>query len=389
MCGLLGVRVPFGFGIAPSTLQHQAGAAKKPPNERNEPCHALLLDATDAGRFRRDRCLQLHLRGRGCRFLGACSFSAARSPGQSDSLAASSGFGRATSGFIPLHAGAVNRFYAVAWLARRMMARALDRLEEKFQRNVTARFSLAVFCLARASRPQSPPASSRSRFGWFAAITGCAVLVWVVAIFGLTKLFGTQALIWLGFVENRIKVAVFGALVRSRRRPAWKRLGFFAKNAGQSPVCETSAHWEFWPAWLFYLPVAVYYGWLTLRFRSLQPCRARRIPGFQPAAWSANQSARFSTPCAGSIRTRRRRLPDPWPDRDRPDRCRSTESLRKESITLPFILKPDVGQRGDGVKLIRSLRAALDYLQQVDAPVIVQRYAPGPHEVGRFLLSFP
>ena len=28
MCGLLGVRVPFGFGIAPSTLQYQAGRRK-------------------------------------------------------------------------------------------------------------------------------------------------------------------------------------------------------------------------------------------------------------------------------------------------------------------------------------------------------------------------
>lgn len=28
MCGLLGVRVPFGFGIAPSTLQHQATQQK-------------------------------------------------------------------------------------------------------------------------------------------------------------------------------------------------------------------------------------------------------------------------------------------------------------------------------------------------------------------------
>ncbi len=28
MCGLLGVRVPFGFGIAPSTLQHQADEEK-------------------------------------------------------------------------------------------------------------------------------------------------------------------------------------------------------------------------------------------------------------------------------------------------------------------------------------------------------------------------
>ncbi len=56
---------------------------------------------------------------------------------------------------------------------------------------------------------------------------------------------------------------------------------------------------------------------------------------------------------------------------------------------MPFILKPDFGQRGNGVKLIRSMREALAYLEQVTAPVIVQRYAPGPNEAGIFYYRFP
>ena len=48
-----------------------------------------------------------------------------------------------------------------------------------------------------------------------------------------------------------------------------------------------------------------------------------------------------------------------------------------------------IGQRGSGVKLIRSMLTALDYLQAVDAPVIVQRYAPGPGEAGVFYYRFP
>jgi hypothetical protein len=62
---------------------------------------------------------------------------------------------------------------------------------------------------------------------------------------------------------------------------------------------------------------------------------------------------------------------------------------REHKITLPFILKPDVGQRGNGVKLIWSMRAALEYLDEVDAPVIVQRYVVGPHEAGVFYYRFP
>jgi hypothetical protein len=72
------------------------------------------------------------------------------------------------------------------------------------------------------------------------------------------------------------------------------------------------------------------------------------------------------------------------------DRLLSLQGLcRQHGITLPFILKPDVGQRGNGVRLIRSMRAALEYLEKVDAPVILQRYIAGPHEAGVFYYRFP
>src|SRR5205814_1632283 len=72
------------------------------------------------------------------------------------------------------------------------------------------------------------------------------------------------------------------------------------------------------------------------------------------------------------------------------DRLLSLHRLcRIHAIDLPFILKPDIGQRGYGVKLVRNIRDTLPYLQRVDAPVIVQRYVPGPHEVGIFYYRFP
>jgi hypothetical protein len=54
-----------------------------------------------------------------------------------------------------------------------------------------------------------------------------------------------------------------------------------------------------------------------------------------------------------------------------------------------FILKPDVGQRGVGIKLIRTREQAEDYLRRTSAPLIAQRYAPGPHEAGIFYYRFP
>jgi len=72
------------------------------------------------------------------------------------------------------------------------------------------------------------------------------------------------------------------------------------------------------------------------------------------------------------------------------ERLRSLDEIRARlGMDLPFILKPDVGQRGAGIKLIRSPEQAVSYLRQTSAPLVVQRYAPGPHEAGIFYYRFP
>jgi hypothetical protein len=61
----------------------------------------------------------------------------------------------------------------------------------------------------------------------------------------------------------------------------------------------------------------------------------------------------------------------------------------RRNIDYPFILKPDLGQRGAGIKLIRNEAHALTYLRQTSAALVVQRFAEGPHEAGIFYYRFP
>src|SRR4030095_183027 len=71
-------------------------------------------------------------------------------------------------------------------------------------------------------------------------------------------------------------------------------------------------------------------------------------------------------------------------------RLSSLDEIRARlDLGVSFILKPDVGQRGVGIKLIRSREQAQDYLRRTSAPLVVQRYAPGPQEVGIFYYRFP
>ena len=71
-------------------------------------------------------------------------------------------------------------------------------------------------------------------------------------------------------------------------------------------------------------------------------------------------------------------------------RLRSLDAIRTRlGLGFPFILKPDVGQRGAGIKLIRSTEQAEACLRQTSAPLVAQCYAPGPHEAGVFYYRFP
>jgi hypothetical protein len=71
-------------------------------------------------------------------------------------------------------------------------------------------------------------------------------------------------------------------------------------------------------------------------------------------------------------------------------RLRALAAIRvRLHLQFPFILKPDLGQRGAGVKLIRTQAQAEHYLRQTAAPLLVQRYAPGPFEAGIFYYRFP
>ena len=216
----------------------------------------------------------------------------------------------------------------------------------------------------------------------FAFITAFGALLWIGGIFIIAKLLGSQTLIWLSFIQNKVAGIVLAAVVlgilvlavrRITRAPVWARRW---------------SHWEFWPAWLFYIPVGVYYACLAIRHRSLLvPTSAN--PGIPTGGFIGESKVEILDQLQ---RTSPQFIAEAFriDGRTTSDRLLCLHRLcREHEIALPFILKPDVGQRGNGVKLIRSMRDALEYLYNVAAPIVFQRYVAGPHEAGVFYYRFP
>jgi membrane protein DedA with SNARE-associated domain len=216
----------------------------------------------------------------------------------------------------------------------------------------------------------------------FALVTAFAAFIWIGGIFAIAKLLGTHALIWFSFLQGKIAAIVFTAFLIGTAL-------FLLKKLCRAPVwARRWTRWEFWPAWLFYIPVAAYYLWLAIRYRGFSvPTSAN--PGIATGGFIGESKYEI-------LRQLQRVDADLVADAYLIEGSTTTDRLlslhrlcREHKIRLPFILKPDVGQRGNGVRLIRSMRAALEYLEKVSAPVIVQRYVVGPFEAGVFYYRFP
>jgi membrane protein DedA with SNARE-associated domain len=228
----------------------------------------------------------------------------------------------------------------------------------------------------------------RQPFGRFLLVTGVTVALWTVSIFLLAHTVGDALLPWLqdwsgsGWIVLGLGVAFVVLL----------RLGFaLASRHGRLRLATWLVKWtkwEFWPAWLFYAPVALRYLQLSIRHRSFTLPSAAN-PGIETGGLVGE--SKFATQrelwriCpeftaetwfleSGSFNERSSRL---------------QQILAEGGPEFPFILKPDIGQRGMGVKLVRTPAEADAYLRATAAALVLQRYLPGPLEIGVFYYRFP
>jgi membrane protein DedA with SNARE-associated domain len=136
--------------------------------------------------------------------------------------------------------------------------------------------------------------------------------------------------------------------------------------------------WEFWPMWLFYAPVALWIACLSIWHRGLSTITAAN-PGMPDGGLVGESKFDIlqKLPADAVIPSARLEPDEPW---RRLATLRSIVETRR--WTLPLVLKPDVGQRGLGVRLARDWDTAATYVAAVSEPILVQPYHPGPFEAG-------
>lgn len=220
----------------------------------------------------------------------------------------------------------------------------------------------------------------------FTGVFFLAALVWTPVLVGFAAVFGAEMLKTFVAYEHwaaptlalcaaimflLVKLVVPLGTWRGRRLllSRWRRV----------------TRWEYWPAWAVYPPVVAFVLWRSLRSRCLTlfTCVNPGIPGGGFAGESKADILRHLS--RGSERVARFAVLAGYAD----DRMAAIEAFRAEhGLDWPVVLKPDIGERGGGVAIVRSPEQAREYLARAGDELLVQEYVPGL-EYGVFWYAIP
>jgi len=133
--------------------------------------------------------------------------------------------------------------------------------------------------------------------------------------------------------------------------------------------------WEFWPAWAAYLPLLPYFLYLAIKHRSLTLFTLAN-PGIESGGFvgeSKSAILRHLSMVPGAVAP-----------------FALVDSNTATPDSFPVVLKPDQGERGKGVAIIRSREQWTAYWSKTapSARVIAQQYVPG-EEFGIYYVRYP
>ena len=321
--------------------------------------------------------------------------------------------GRVEEGRAPMRASANPERIRLATLPA-------DQLELPKVRGIAAVVSSGVLTAAALLSQSAAGAAAgmfvaRGRLSLTSALSGCVVGVLIANVFAfMTSPHGWQRaafriagsvvrmVSWIGaaapaswvllripllaFMNPYVRAAVMIALVIGVLKLSLAAATEKGRRLMVSSL-RRSMRWEFWPTWVFYPPVLAYVGYLMARHRS-----ATLFTAANPAILAggfvgeskydilqglAGTGEYVASACLieGGLSAE---------DKVRAARC----FMSDRQLEFPIVLKPNQGQRGSGVVVVRSAGVLEDCLRRSSVDTIVQEYASGV-EFGVFYYRRP
>lgn len=140
--------------------------------------------------------------------------------------------------------------------------------------------------------------------------------------------------------------------------------------------------YEYWPFWLFFLPLVPYWIYLAIRARSMTYFTAAN-PGIPHSGVFGESKSEILQKIDS------RYLPKSSYFKSGSDWLHVSSTLTQTGIDFPFIIKPDVGERGSQVEKINNAEELRKYFERNTGSFIVQEYIHYPLELGVLYYRLP
>lgn len=263
----------------------------------------------------------------------------------------------------------------------------LDRVRRWFDRNLVLAVVLSRFLPGTRLPTYVGAGIFQASPVRFVGAALAASLVWTLLLLSATVKLGEAVLPMLGEFRWPVVTVLVLALIVVQRRASKK---FIESMPDREPVV---SFFEFWPAWIFYLPVGVYYAWLTVRYRGTTLPTAAN-----PSIYSGGLIRESKSQILSLVPEPQRRWIAPFCVYRRPANKTAETMVRAaraqmetKGLSYPVVAKPDMGQRGAGVQQIFNDADLGKYLEAFPAglDVVLQRLADLPHEAGVMYYCYP
>jgi len=205
---------------------------------------------------------------------------------------------------------------------------------------------------------------------------------WVALVSRFTP--GTRLPTYLAAGLLGVDVLVFGfwlLMAALLWTPLLVGVGYLATPKADLPVWLRRYRWEFWPVWAAYLPLFPYLLWLALKHRSLTLFTAAN-PGIRNGGTVGESKVEILDALEHSAVAKYRLLPG------RSATYARIQLAREFVKQWPVVLKPDVGERGNGVAIARTEAELEEYLRRAAGDTLIQEYVSGC-ELGLFYYRMP
>ncbi len=141
-------------------------------------------------------------------------------------------------------------------------------------------------------------------------------------------------------------------------------------------------HWEYWPTWLIYLPASFYYLYLCLKARNFHFYSAAN-PAIETGGMFFESKWDIYTQIPSDF------IPTTVLVKANTEIETVLESMKRQRIEFPCIVKPDRGEKGWLVTIVKDQIALAQFLQQHRVDMLVQQKIDYPFEFGVFYCRLP